>query len=83
MKVVNHRQQIKVNRSFRGFDVWIFSTNSMYKNPIKKHPTIFTINVEIGKLILNKFTQRMLVIYLAQAPIPPPKNTARMFNIIQ
>lgn len=54
----------------------------MYKKPIKKQPIIFIKNVAIGRLILNKLTQQIPVKYLKQAPIPPPKNTAKMFNII-
>ena len=43
--------------------------------PIKKLPTIFTVNVPNGKLILVKFLAMIEIIYLNIEPIPPPMNT--------
>ena len=58
-----------------------FSTNKTYKNPIIKLPITFTKKVEIGRFI-SKFLARFKPTkYLDTAPIPPPKNIAKILGM--
>ena len=47
-------------------------------NPIIKLPVIFTIDVAIGILLLNKRWHIFVIRALSTAPIPPPNITSKI-----
>lgn len=53
----------------------------MYKKPKVKHPTKFTQNVAAGKFVFRMCKYNIPTKYLATAPIPPPINIEKTFNI--